>query len=180
MQTVTKVVNCISAWALHKRQFEVLRNEVESVYKGLKMYNDVRWLSRGLVLKWFVECFEIKIFLKDHDIFYQEMFDFKWVSNLMFFAGFCEHLNGLNVKLQGGGKTLDVTFGYIKAFENILEVFKKDIGDEKFKYFSNLKSQFNDLQTDDKTDLQNLKKLFLNIIESVFCSSSQDFQNLEN
>ena len=52
-----------------------------------------------------------------HDIFYQEMFDFKWVSNLMFFADFCEHLNGLNVKLQGGGKTLDVTFGYIKAFE---------------------------------------------------------------
>ena len=118
MQTVTKVVNCISARALHKRQFEVLLNEVESVHKGLKMYNNVRWLSRGLVLKRFVECFnKIKIFLKDQDIFYQEMFDFKWVSNLMFFADFCEHLNGLNVKLQGGGKTLVVTFGYIKAFE---------------------------------------------------------------
>ena len=137
------------------------------MYKGLKMYNDVRWLIWGLVLKRFVECFEIKIFLKNHDIFYQEMFDFKWVSNLMFFADFCEHLKGLNVKLQGGDKTLDVTFGYIKAFEKKLEVFKKDIGDEKFKYFSNLKSQFNDLQTDEKTDLQSLKKLFLNIIESV-------------
>ena len=35
------------------------------MYKGLKMYNNVRWLSRGLVLKRFVECFnEIKIFLK--------------------------------------------------------------------------------------------------------------------
>ena len=168
MQTVTKVVNCISARALHKRQFEVLLNEVESVYKGLKMYYNIRWPSRGLVLKRFVECFnEIKIFLKNHDIFYQEMFDFKWVSNLMFFADFCEHLNGLNVKLQGGCKTLDVTFGYIKAFEKQLEVFRKDIGDEKFKYFSNLKSQFNDLQTDNKTDLQSLKKIFLNIIESV-------------
>ena len=41
MQTVTKVVNCNSARALHKRQFEVLLNEVESVYKGLKMYNNV-------------------------------------------------------------------------------------------------------------------------------------------
>jgi len=39
MQTVTKVVNFISARALHKRQFDVLLNEVESVYKGLKMYN---------------------------------------------------------------------------------------------------------------------------------------------
>ena len=45
MQTVTKVVNCISGRALHKRQFQVLLNEVESVYKGLKMYNNVRWLS---------------------------------------------------------------------------------------------------------------------------------------
>ena len=125
MQTVTKVVNCISAWALHKRQFEVLLNEVESVYKGLKMYNDVRWLSRGLVLKRFVECFEIKIFLKDHDIFYQEMFDSKWVSNLIFFADFCEHLNGLNVKLQGGGKTLGVTFGYIKAYEKNWKSLRK-------------------------------------------------------
>ena len=36
----------------------------------------------------------------------------------MFFADFCEHLN---VKLQGGGKTLDVTFGYINV--NIVAIF---------------------------------------------------------
>ena len=42
METVTKVVNLISARALHKRQFEVSLNEVECVYKGLKVYNDVR------------------------------------------------------------------------------------------------------------------------------------------
>ena len=80
MQTVTKVVNCISARALHKRQFQALLNEVESVYKGLKMYNNVRWLSRGLVLKRFVECFdEKKIFLNDHHISYQELSDYKWI-----------------------------------------------------------------------------------------------------
>ena len=134
MQAVTKVVNCISARALHKRQFKVLLNEVESVYKGLKMNNNVRWLSQAFVLKRFVECFnEIKI-LNDHHISYQELSDYKWVSKLMFFADFCEHLNELNVKLQDSGKTLDVTFGYIKAFEKKLEVFKKDIGDERCKY----------------------------------------------
>lgn len=35
MQTVTKVVNYISARALNKRQFQNLLNEVDSVYKGL-------------------------------------------------------------------------------------------------------------------------------------------------
>ena len=41
VQTVTKVVNCISAQVLHMKQFQVLLMEVESVYKGLKMYNNV-------------------------------------------------------------------------------------------------------------------------------------------
>ena len=45
MQAVNKIVNCISTLALHKRQFEVLLNEIESVYKGLKVYNNARWLS---------------------------------------------------------------------------------------------------------------------------------------
>jgi len=38
--------------------------------------------------------------------------DYKWVSVLMFFADFCEHLNGLHVKLQGSGKALGIKFGY--------------------------------------------------------------------
>ena len=90
------------------------------MYKGLKMHNNVRWLSRGLVLKQFVECSnEIKMFLNDHHISYQELSDYKWVLKLIFFADFCEHLNELYVKLQGSGKALDVTFGHIKNFEKI-------------------------------------------------------------
>ena len=40
----------------------------------------------------------------------------------MFFADFSEHLNELNVKLQGSGKAFDVTFGYIKAFEKTVSL----------------------------------------------------------
>ena len=77
------------------------------------MYNNVQWLSQGLVLKQFVECFnQIKVFLTNHNIF-QELSDCKWVSKLMFFADFCKYLNELKVKLQGSGKALHVMFGYI-------------------------------------------------------------------
>ena len=49
--------------------------EVESVNKGLKMYNNVRWVSQGLVLKRLVECLnEIKLFLNDQHVSYQELF----------------------------------------------------------------------------------------------------------
>ena len=110
------------------------------------------------------------------------MSDYRWVSKLIFFADFCELLNELNVKLQGSGKTLDVTYGYIKDFEKKLEVFKKDIEDERFRYFSNLKRHINDLQNDDRTDCQSLQKIFLNIIESVgkqFFTRFSKFRGLE-
>ena len=55
MRTVSNFVSRISARELYKTKFQVLLMEVQCVYKELKMYNDVRWLIRGLVLKRFVE-----------------------------------------------------------------------------------------------------------------------------
>ncbi|XP_014768374.1 protein FAM200A-like [Octopus bimaculoides] len=78
MQTVTKVVNYISAQALNERQCQVLLNE-------------------------------------------------------------------------GSSMTPDVMFGYIKAFEMKLDVFKKDVDNERFRYFPNLKRYINDLSKDDRT-----------------------------
>ena len=98
--------------------------------------------------------------MNDHHISYQELSEYKWVSKLMFFADFSEYLNELNVKFKGSGKALDVTFGYIKAFEKKLEVFETNIGDERFRCFSNLMRHINDLQNNDRTDFQSLQKLF--------------------
>ena len=42
----------------------------------MKMYNNVHWLSRGLVLKQFVECSdETRLFLNDQQASYQELSD---------------------------------------------------------------------------------------------------------
>ncbi|KAL7634403.1 UNVERIFIED_CONTAM: hypothetical protein RMT77_014780 [Armadillidium vulgare] len=183
MQTVTKIVNYISARDSNDRQFQVLLNEVDSVYKGMKMYNNVRLLSRGLVLKRFVECLdEIKVCLNNKRVSYQELSDIIWICKLMFFADFCEHLNELNIKLQASGKTLDVMFDYIKAFEMKLDVFKRDIDEERFRYFPNLKRYINDVSKDDKTSHQFLLKIFVNIIESndlEFFTRFANFRELE-
>ena len=84
--------------------------KVEAVYNGQKMNNNARWLSRGLVLKRFVECLnEIKVFMNGKHVSYQELSVDYWATKLMFFADLCERLNDLNVKLHGNDKTLDVT-----------------------------------------------------------------------
>ncbi|KAK1345629.1 hypothetical protein QTO34_008092 [Cnephaeus nilssonii] len=36
------------------------------------------------------------------------------------------HINELNLKLQGFGKSIDVMFGYIKALESKVKIFKRD------------------------------------------------------
>lgn len=105
-----------------------------------------------------------------------------WVCKLMFFADLCEHLNDLNVKLQGSGKTLDIMFDYIKAFEMKLGVFKRDIDSERFRYFPNLKKYISDLPKDDKTGRQCLQKLLVNITESTveqFSTRFARFRELE-
>ncbi len=183
METVTKVVNFISARALKKRQFQILLDEVHSVYNGLLMYNHVRWLSRGSVLIRFVECFEeIHLFLTDKKFDCKDLSDSAWIYKLMFFADFCSHLNILNVKLQGSGKTLDVMFDNIKAFEIKLSVFKCDVDSQHFKYFPNLKKYICDLKTDEKTDCQNAQILCMQVINSTieqFSSRFANFRELE-
>ncbi|GFT15669.1 SCAN domain-containing protein 3 [Trichonephila clavipes] len=61
---VTKIVNLLSSQALNKRKFDALLDEVNSVYNGLIMYNNVRWLSRGNVLQRYVDCLEEISFYK--------------------------------------------------------------------------------------------------------------------
>lgn len=74
------------------------------------MYDNVRWLSRGKVLERFVEYFEeIKVFLGDKDLGnFPQLNDDKWVNTLMFFTDISVHMNELNLKLQGFGKSIDV------------------------------------------------------------------------
>ena len=82
----------------------------------------------------------------------------------MFFVDFCEHSDELNIKLQGFGKTFEVMLCYIKAFEIKLEVFKRDIHNERFRYFPNIKRYINDLPKDDRTDGQCLQKMFATLL----------------
>ncbi|GFV30563.1 general transcription factor II-I repeat domain-containing protein 2A [Trichonephila clavipes] len=100
---VTKIVNLISSQALNKRKFDALLDEVNSVYSGLIMYNNVRWLSRGNVLQRFIDCLEeIRLFQQNESKIeqYPELMDIMWLLKLRFFTDICQHFNELNIKLQ--------------------------------------------------------------------------------
>ena len=86
----------------------------------------------GSVLKRFVECVdEICLSLTNEIVSCQELFDVVLICRLMFFTDFSSHLNDLNTNLQRSGKTLDVIFDNIKAFEIKLKDFQRDVNNDR-------------------------------------------------
>lgn len=59
-------------------------------------------------------------------------------------------MNELNLKLQGFGKRIDVMFGYIKAFESKVTIFKQDVETKTYKYFPRVKKYFEKASTSTK------------------------------
>ncbi|KAK1345167.1 hypothetical protein QTO34_013877 [Cnephaeus nilssonii] len=184
MSVVTKIVNLIAARPLHKREFSALLLEVDSTYSGLLMYYNVRWLSRGKVLERFVECFEeIKVFLDNKDLGnFPQLNDDKWVNTLMFFTDLSVHINELNLKLQGFGKSIDIMFGYIKAFESKVKIFKQDVETKTYKYFPRVTKYFEKASAAVQNEMELLHMKYQHVLDSVldqFSDRFSQFRSLE-
>ncbi|GFX78955.1 general transcription factor II-I repeat domain-containing protein 2A [Trichonephila clavipes] len=179
---VTKIVNLISPQALNKRKFDALLDEVNSVYNGLIMYNNVRWLSRGNVLQRFVDCLEeIRLFLQNESKIeqYPQLMDIMWLLKLMFFTDICQHFNELNIKLQGLNKTAIVMMDLICVFEAKLYVFRNDIITKNYKYFPNLKKNIKDLDAQEKRNEEKVIDDFISIMGSLIKEFSARFSQLK-
>ena len=184
VSVVTKVVKLISSRPLHKREFSILLNQVDSSYNGLLLYNNVRWLSRGKTLERFVEYLnEIKHFLSMKNVNdFPELDDAAWLSNLMFFTDLSIHLNELNVKLQAYGKSVDVMFGSILAFKSKLKIFQRDLETKSYKYFLRLQKMRDELGEPNQDIMNNEDAYFLSVLNSLkdqFCSRLVQFRELE-
>ena len=112
MKDVIKIVNYIKSSALNSRLFESLCNDIGSEHVHLLYYSETRWLSRGNVLCRVYELqSEISIFLKEKNHKLARIFtNMEWLSRLFYLVDVFEHLNLLNITLQGRNENL-VTVG---------------------------------------------------------------------
>lgn len=139
MDVVIKTVNFIRARGLKHRQFNSLLEEIHA--HGLPYHTEVRWLSRGLVLKRFYELrSEIKMFMHEKGRDVQELNDSAWVQDLAFMVDMTEHLNYLNIKLQGRNKLVTDLHDSIHAFELKLNLFEGQLAENNTAHFPTLKS----------------------------------------
>ena len=107
MNVVIKTVNFIRSRGLNHRQFQEFLNDLDSEFGDVVYYSEVRWLSRGKMLKRVFDLKdEIQTFmeLKGHPI--PEFLDDEWLSDFAFLIDITSHLNELNARLQGKGQLI--------------------------------------------------------------------------
>lgn len=93
MNTVVKTVNIIRVRALYHREFQTSLTDVDAEYGDLLYHSEVRWLSRGSVLRRFYSLrSEIDQFLKEKDRPLHELSDPLWLADLAFSVDLTEHL----------------------------------------------------------------------------------------
>lgn len=123
VRSVIAIINCIHSKALSHRQFRALLEEVDSEYKDVLYHQEVRWLSRGKVLKRFFELrHAITEFLKSKNSDTQVPTDDKWFCDVAFMVDITEQLNILNIQLQGKEQIITELFDHVKAFRSKLQL----------------------------------------------------------
>lgn len=141
MDIVFSAVNFIRSRALNHRQFVSLLEMVGSEHSEILYHTEVRWLSRGKVLKRFFDLREeIDTFLKSKNRVVAELSDANWLCSLAFLADITEHLNSLNGKLQGKQKLITAMFDDIQAFRSKLKLWERQMRLGRLDHFPTLKS----------------------------------------
>ncbi|KAJ8018177.1 General transcription factor II-I repeat domain-containing protein 2 [Holothuria leucospilota] len=123
MSTVVSCINFIKARGLNHRQFRQFLEDMDADQEDLLYFTEVRWLSRGKMLKRFFELKdEVSNFMDTRGKPVPELQDPKWLTDFAFLVDITAHLNELNTKLQKREQVIHELYSHIKSFQNKLRL----------------------------------------------------------
>ena len=152
MSDVVKIVNAIRPKAKTSRLFSKLCDEMFADHKNLLLHCEVRWLSRGKVFQRVLllrnELYE---FLKSRSDVRAALFEDEfWLSKLCYMASIFNHLNQLNLALQGkGGDIFDVS-GKIESMKLKINLWHSNILKGNFSNFPPLENYMKECNWEEK------------------------------
>lgn len=139
MDFVIKSINFIRSRALNHRQFQALLSELNDEHDDVVYYTEVRWTSRGLMLKRFFDLRdEIKLFMEQKGKSMTELDDKYFLNDFAFLVDVTEHLNLLNAKLQGAKQIVSHMYDHVRAFSQKLAMFRYQLENFDFTHFPSM------------------------------------------
>ncbi|XP_057184698.1 zinc finger BED domain-containing protein 5 [Triplophysa rosa] len=140
LDEAVKIVNFIKTRPLQSRLFRLLCEEMGSDHVQLLLHTEVRWLSRGRVLTRLFELRnEAQIFLSDSKCpLSDRLSDFEWLAKLSYLSDIFNHLNGVNLSLQGKSVTAFQVQNKIEATIKKLDIWARRICKSHAELFENL------------------------------------------
>lgn len=186
MKVAVKVTNIIRGGnrSLTHRKFRDFLSEMDAAYGDLLLHSDIRWLSAGKCLeRFFAIRKEIPIFLKnnvnsDTTELENQMQDPTFLSDLAFMTDMTNHLNELNLKLQGKQQNIANLYGHLDGFKNKLKLFKSTLANNIFTFFPNCKEHSEEINNFEETSFSDHVKHIETIIEE-FENRFGDFKKIE-
>ena len=123
MKEVVGVVNFIKASDVDSRLFEQLCVDLGSQFRHLIFYSNVRWLSRGKLLRCVIDLrTKVQVFLNEknhrHTIRFQ---DKKWMPKVCYLNIFTA-LNDLNTSMRGRNQNIITLSEKLSAFKEKLQL----------------------------------------------------------
>lgn len=179
MDFVFKNVNFIRSRGLKHRQFQAFLEEMDADFGDVLYHTDVRWLSRGSVLKRFVALRnEIQTFLQANGRDTSVMTDRHWRADLCFLTDITQHLNDLNQKLQGKDKLVSDMFEKITAFQRQLQLFTAQLKMSNLIHFPNCRQLSEEVLVEEEEELDFTKyAAFTEQLMTEFSSRFMDFRD---
>ena len=140
----TKIACSIRARSLQRRLFRAHLEKADCDHFELLLHTDVRWLSRGKLLKRFRElCPEIKKFFRvSGRAEYKQLNDGQWLIDLAFLTDLTNLLNDLNLELQEKDKTMTNMISSLYAFKQTMQHFSTKLQRHDLANFRNLASSW--------------------------------------
>lgn len=134
---VVKMVNFIKSRPQKIRLFSQLCESMESDHYTLIIHTEVRWLSKGRVLSRFYELREeLLVYFTMEQVEYSDyLCDEFWCSKLAYLADIFEHLNQLNLSMQGENQNLLISTDKMAAFKDKLLIWKRRVNDNNLDMF---------------------------------------------
>jgi hypothetical protein len=139
MDIVIKSINFIRSRDLNHRQFQALLSEMNCENGDLVYYTEVRWISRGRMLKRFFDLRgEVKLFMEQKGKSMTELDDESFLNDLAFLVDVTEHLDQLNTKLQGENQIVSHMYDHVRAFSRKLVMFRSQLEKFDFTHFPSM------------------------------------------